>query len=153
MSNSALDNLTIRAAELADTEALAGLITQLGYETRGSEMKMRLETIERDARYRTFVAVNAGKICGMIGTVCFYGYEHNNPGGRIIALVVREDVRGRDVGRRLIVAAENDFAQRGITRVAVNTRFTRKKAHAFYEKAGYTANGFRFVKDLPGGAD
>jgi hypothetical protein len=33
--------------------------------------------------------------------------------------------------------------------VAVNTRFERKEAHEFYEKTGYTRNGFRFVKELP----
>jgi GNAT superfamily N-acetyltransferase len=153
MSEGALVDLVIRSAELTDADALAGLMTQLGYETRASEMKMRLETIATDPRYRTFVAVTAGRICGMIGTFCYYSYEHNNPGGRIIALVVGEEMRGRGVGQRLIAVAENDFAQRNITRVAVNTRFAREKAHQFYEKAGYTANGFRFVKNLPGGAD
>jgi PhnO protein len=89
----------------------------------------------------------------MIGTFSYSSYEHNNPGGRIMALVVSEEMRGRGVGRKLIVAAENDFAQRNIQRVAVNTRFTRKDAHKFYERAGYTSNGFRFVKDLATSAD
>jgi GNAT superfamily N-acetyltransferase len=62
-------------------------------------------------------------------------------------------MRGRGVGLALIAVAEKDLAQKNISRVAVNTAFERKKAHEFYEKAGYTRNGFRFVKELPMAAD
>ena len=153
MSEGGDADLSVRAAELADAETLAGLMTELGYDTRSSEMKMRLETIAQDSRYRTFVAVREGKVCGMIGTFCYYGYEHNDPGGRIIALVVSEEARGAGIGRRLVAVAEHDFGQRNIRRVAVNTRFTRKEAHKFYERLGYTSNGFRFVKNLATAAD
>ena len=60
---------------------------------------------------------------------------------------------GWGVGRALISAAENDFSDRNITRLAVNTRFTREEAHKFYESLGYTRNGFRFVKTLSALAD
>ena len=142
-------DLTIRAAEAADAEALADLMTQLGYETRTSEMQMRMEAILSNKNYATFVAVNEGKICGMIGTFTCYTYEHNSPSARILALVVLEEMRGRGVGQALIAAAERDLAQRNIRRVAVDARFERKEAHEFYEKLGYTRNGFRFVKELP----
>jgi GNAT superfamily N-acetyltransferase len=146
-------DLVIRLAEESDAEAMAVLMTQLGYDTRTSEMKMRMETIARDSRYRTFVAVRIGKICGMIGTLSYASYEHNNPGGWIMALVVLDGMRGRGVGKKLITAAESDFAQRNIRRIAVNTRFTRKEAHKFYENCGYSSNGFRFVKNLAAAAD
>ena len=146
-------DVTIRAPEATDVEALADLTTQLGYETRASEMQMRMEAILADKNYATFVAVSKGKVCGMIGTFTCYSYEHNSPSGRILALVVSEKVRDRGIGRALIAAAERDLAQRNIRRVAVNTRFERKEAHEFYEKAGYTRNGFRFVKELPMPAD
>ncbi|PYK84291.1 MAG: GNAT family N-acetyltransferase [Verrucomicrobia bacterium] len=146
-------DVTIRVAEAADVEALADLMTQLGYETRASEMQMRMEAIRADRNYATFVAVSKGKVCGMIGTYTCYSYEHNSPSGRILALVVSEKMRGRGVGHALIAVAEKDLAQKNISRVAVNTRFERKEAHEFYEKAGYTRNGFRFVKELPMSAD
>jgi GNAT superfamily N-acetyltransferase len=146
-------DVSIRRAEMADAAALADLMTQLGYPTRASEMEMRMETIRSDKNYATFVAVSEGKVCGMIGTFTCYSYEHNNPGGRILALVVSEKVRGKGVGRALIAAAEADFAQRNVRRVAVNTRFERTKAHEFYEGVGYEKNGFRLVKELPMSAD
>ena len=153
MSEGPDGDLTVRAAEMADTEALASLMTELGYPTRGSEMQMRLEVIAKDPQYRTFVAVRAGKVCGMIGTFCYYGYEHNNPGAKILALVVAENCRAGGVGRRLIAAAENDLAQRNIRRLIVDTRLEREGAHKFYESAGYVRNGFRFVKNLAAAAD
>jgi ribosomal protein S18 acetylase RimI-like enzyme len=146
-------DVTVRRAEMSDAAALADLMTQLGYPTRTSEMEMRLEAIHADKNYATFVAVKAGKVCGMIGTRISYSYEHNSPGGAILALVVSENMRGRGVGHALIAAAENDFAQRNIRRVAVYTHVRRTEAHEFYEKAGYARNGLRFVKELPVSAD
>ncbi|HME89720.1 MAG TPA: GNAT family N-acetyltransferase [Chthoniobacterales bacterium] len=146
-------DLTIRGVEARDMNALADLMTQLGYETRASEMQMRMETILKNKNYATFVAVTGGKVCGMIGTFTCYSYEHNSPGARILALVVSDKIRGRGVGQALIAAAEKDLAQKNIKRLAVNTRFERKEAHEFYEKLGYTRNGFRFVKELPMPAD
>ena len=146
-------DISVRRPERADAAALAELMTQLGYPTRTSEMEMRMETIGADKNYATFVAVSEGKVCGMIGTVTRYSYEHNNPGAKILALVVSDQMRGRGVGHALIAAAENDLVQRNVRRVAVNTHFRRTEAHEFYEKIGYTKNGFRLVKELPVAAD
>ena len=146
-------DFTIRAPEAGDMEALADLMTQLGYETRASEMEMRMETIFTNKNYATFVAVSEGKVCGMIGTYTCYTYEHNSPSARILALIVSEKMRGRGVGEALIAAGEKDLAQKNIRRVAVNTHFNRIRAHEFYEKLGYTKNGFRLVKELPMPAD
>jgi ribosomal protein S18 acetylase RimI-like enzyme len=139
----------IRAAEMNDAAALAQLMCELGYETTKSEMQMRMERIVIDERCRTFVAVRDGEVCGMIGTVTYPSYEHNDPSGRILALAVLSTMRRRGIGRALIATAEKDFAQRGIKRIALNTRLTRKNAHKFYESLGYDRNGFRFTKDLP----
>jgi ribosomal protein S18 acetylase RimI-like enzyme len=146
-------DLTVRPVEAKDIDALADLMTQLGYETRVSEMQMRMETILANKNYATFVAISDGKVCGMIGTFTCYTYEHNSPSGRILALVVSEKMRGKEIGRALIAAAEKDLAQKNIKRVAVNARFERTGAHEFYEKLGYKKNGFRLVKELPLPAD
>jgi GNAT superfamily N-acetyltransferase len=141
-------DLTIRVAGINDAAALAQLMCELGYETTKSEMETRLERIATDEHYRTFVAVCDGKVCGMIGTFTSLSYEHNDPGGRILALVTLRTMRRHGIGRALIATAEKDFAQRGIRRVALNTRLTRDDAHKFYESLGYERNGWRFVKQL-----
>jgi len=141
-------DLTIRVAETDDAAALTQLMCELGYETTKSEMQVRLERIAADERYRTFVAVHAGEVCGMIGTLASFSYEHNDPGGRILALVTLKTMRRCGIGRALIATAEKDFVQREIRRVALNTRLRRDDAHKFYESLGYERNGWRFVKQL-----
>ncbi len=153
MSDSKDVDVAVRRSEVADAAELADLMTQLGYPTRASEMEMRMETICADKNYATLVAVSEGKVCGMIGIFTCYTYEHNGPSGRILALVVSEKMRGCGVGQALIAAAEEHLARRNIRRVAVNTHFRRERAHEFYEKLGYTKNGFRLVKELPMPAD
>jgi ribosomal protein S18 acetylase RimI-like enzyme len=143
-----LFDLTVRVAEVNDAAALAQLMCELGYETTESEMQMRLERIANDDRYRTFLAVRDGKVCGMIGTLTSLSYEHNDLGGRIVALVTLGTMRRHGIGRALIASAEKDFAQRGIRRIALNTRLAREDAHKFYESLGYERNGWRFVKQL-----
>jgi len=141
-------DLKIRDGELSDAPELAALMCELGYETTIAEMESRLISILNDPRYKTLVALNNDKICGMIGTVSASSYLHNDLNGRIIALVVSRESRQRGIGARLIAAAEKNFIQRGITRVTLTTRFEREEAHQFYEKVGYARTGFRFAKNL-----
>jgi ribosomal protein S18 acetylase RimI-like enzyme len=140
--------ITIRDAKLSDAPSLAILMCELGYETTSAEMRQRLKPILRDARFRTFVAEIDNTVCGVIGTLTHPSYEHNNPPGKIIALVVSKQQRRGGIGRALIAAAEEDFVRRGVTRVALTTRFAREDAHRFYEALGYSRTGFRFAKDL-----
>ena len=139
----------IRDAELNDAPELAVLMCELGYETKRTEMETRLKLILSNPAYKTFVAIMDGCVCGMIGTLTYPSYEHNDPSGRILALVTLSAARRRGIGRALIATAEKDFAQRGIRRVALDTRLSREDAHNFYELLGYERNGWRFVKQLP----
>jgi ribosomal protein S18 acetylase RimI-like enzyme len=141
--------LTIRHAKFNDAPELAVLMCELGYETERTEMETRLKLILSNPAYRTFVAIMDGSVCGMVGMLTYSSYEHNNPSGRILALVTSSTARRRGIGRALIATAEEDFAQRGISRVALDTRLTREDAHKFYESLGYERNGWRFVKQLP----
>jgi len=139
----------IRDANLSDASELAVLMCELGYETKPTEMETRLKSVLSNPAYKTFVAVLDGRLCGMIGTFAYPSYEHNDPGGRILALVTSSAARRRGIGRALVATAEKDFAQRGVGRVALDTRLTREDAHKFYESLGYERNGWRFVKQLP----
>jgi len=141
-------DLIIRYAQPGDAAALAQLMCELGYETTKSEMQIRLQRIATDQRYRTFVAVCDGNVCGMIGTLTYPSIEHNDPSGRIVALVILRTMRRRGIGRALLATAEKDFAQRGIRRIRLNTQLAREDAHKFYESLGYERNGWRFVKQL-----
>lgn len=138
----------IRDAESNDALEVAVMMCELDYETKRTEMETRLKLILSNQAYKTFGAVMDGCVCGMIGTLTYPSYEHDDPSGRILALVTLSAARRRGIGRALIATAEKDFAQRGIRRVALDTRLTREDAHKFYESLGYQRNGWRFVKQL-----
>jgi len=139
----------IRDTELNDAPEFAVLMCELGYQTDRTEMEMRLALILLNPAYKTFVAIMDGSVCGMIGTLTYPSYEHNDASGRILALVTSSTARRRGIGRALIATVEKDFAQRGIRRVSLDTRLTREDAHKFYQLLGYERNGWRFVKQLP----
>src|SRR6266480_5484932 len=104
----------IHAAELTDAAELAVLMSQLGYETNRTEMERRLKSILCNPACKTFVAIMNGCVCGMIGTLTYPSYEHDDPSGRILAIVTLNVARRRGIGRALIATAEKDFAQRRI---------------------------------------
>lgn len=141
-------DLAIREGEPSDASEMAALICELGYETTPTEMEDRLRSILPDSAYKTYVAIIDGRICGMIGTLAQASYEHNDLSGRILALVTSDTTRRRGVGRALMAAAEENFARRGIRRIALDTRLTRADAHKFYQALGYERSGYRFVKDI-----
>jgi hypothetical protein len=55
-------------AIVADSEAIARLVSELGYPTSTSQMQRRLETILNYDDYLTVVACEGGEIVGFIGT-------------------------------------------------------------------------------------
>jgi ribosomal protein S18 acetylase RimI-like enzyme len=142
-------SIATRPAKLSDAPALAALMRELGYETSNAQMHSRLQPVLKNASYRTIVAEVDNNLCGMIGTLTHACHEHNDPSGKIVALVASKKQRRRGVGRALVAAAEKDFARSGVTRVTLTTRFERESAHRFYEARGYAKTGFRFAKDLP----
>ena len=148
MSQQSNVSVRIREAQLRDAPKMAALMCELGYKTTSSEMRQRVKSILNDARYGTLVAEIDNEVCGMIGMVTHMSHEHNDPSGKIIALVVSKKQRRSGVGRALIAAAEKNFAKRKVTRVTLTTRFERKEAHRFYEGLGYSRAGFRFAKNL-----
>jgi ribosomal protein S18 acetylase RimI-like enzyme len=148
LPNERVFDLAIRAAEMNDAAALAQLMCELGYETSAAEMRQRLESILSDARCRTFIGEIDNQICGMVGTLTHVSHEHNDPSGKIIALLVSKELRRSGIGRALVAAAEKDFANRGVRRVSLTTRFEREEAHQFYTAVGYLKTGFRFAKEL-----
>jgi ribosomal protein S18 acetylase RimI-like enzyme len=134
---------------LNDAPEFAVLMCELGYETKRTEMETGLELILSNPASKTFVAIMDDSVCGMIGTLTYPSYEHNDASGRMLALVTSSTARRREIGRALIATVEKDFAQRGIRRVSLDTRLTREGAHKFYQLLGYERNGWRFVKQLP----
>jgi ribosomal protein S18 acetylase RimI-like enzyme len=140
---------SLRPASLSDVEALAGLVTELGYPTSLEEMRVRLQAVLEDADYDTFVARVGERVVGFVGTRLGPVYEANGLQGQIMALVVAEGYRRSGIGRSLMRAALENLEVRGATSTIVNTGNQRAGAHAFYEALGFVFTGRRYRKSKP----
>ena len=138
----------IRDAVAADALPIATLMTELGYTTTEAEMRTRLSTIGADSNFRTLVAATDTAVVGVAGVGIAPFYERNGTYGRLLALAVTEAYRSSGIGRVLVEAAEAWLIERGATAIVVGTGHHRRRAHRFYERAGYKSTGIRYVKEL-----
>jgi len=136
----------VREARPADSEAIAGLLVQLGYEVSTADVRRRLTDL-RKANQPLLVADRSG----LIGCLTWHVtpvIHRPRPVGRITMLVVAEDERGGGVGSLLVAAAEERLRALGCGLVEVTSNMKRMRAHAFYERLGFERTSYRFAKTL-----
>jgi GNAT superfamily N-acetyltransferase len=142
--------LSIREYKSTDVEALAELMSDLGYPTSLENMKIRMEFIESNSLYFTFVAVIEEQVVGMIGVRLVYYYEGDGILAQISALVTRKQHQGKGIGKSLIQFVEDWAKGKGSVHLYLTSGIKpeRLKAHEFYKKMGFDITGYRFVKAL-----
>jgi GNAT superfamily N-acetyltransferase len=143
----------IRPARSADAEAINALLDQLGYRQEGqATTAARVQTWVDDPASAAYVADDQGDLQGVIAVHISPFFERDGTWGRIVALVVSGQARGRGVGSRLVAAAESFAADHGCLRMEVTSGDQRPDAHKFYQRRGYvdqTGKSSRFLRDLP----
>jgi GNAT superfamily N-acetyltransferase len=140
----------IRAATLADAEALASLCCQLGYPADQSAIARRLGDVA--GRGVVLVAIDPQ------GAV--RGFAHAQPRRLLVAdpfvelaaLVVDETARGSGAGAALLSAVEAWTREQGIADMRVRSNVIRERAHRFYLREGYIEKKRQavFVKHFTG---
>jgi GNAT superfamily N-acetyltransferase len=140
--------MQVRAVNLADCDSLALLMSQLGYPTTPAQMAERLEAVQENSEYGSFVGEMGGRVVGMIGLRVGHLYELSGAYGQIMVLVVAEDMRNRGIGKLLIEAGEDWLKSQGAGFVMLTSARTRPDAHRFYERLGYQSTGIRLTKTL-----
>jgi GNAT superfamily N-acetyltransferase len=139
--------LTIRDAQAADAEPIAGLLAQLGYPTEANAVGSRLERL-RIVGDRVVVAELDGAAVGLAHLQVVPAIEHERPVARIAALVVDAQHRGRGIGRALVEELEAEARARGCGLLFLTTSELRDDAHAFYEQLGFVQSGRRYGRTL-----
>jgi GNAT superfamily N-acetyltransferase len=142
-----MPEIKLRSALEGDAEELARLTTELGYPTSADEMSTRLHAILLRSDYFTAVADSEQEVVGYVGAAVGHLYERNGSYGRVVALVVSEQHRGRGIGKALLQFAEDWMWSCGASVVVVNSGDHRADAHHFYESQGYRRTGLRFAKE------
>lgn len=143
-------NVLVRRMDDEDMEALVELMAQLGYPVGCDVLAQRLAVISGLADYETLVAEVNGAVAGFVGMCKGFAYKANGAYVRVLALVVHDAFRGKGVGERLMVAAEDWGRAQGCVTVTLNSgnRLERVGAHRFYERIGFVARSTGFSKRI-----
>jgi GNAT superfamily N-acetyltransferase len=138
---------TIRDAAPVDAEAIAGLLTQLGYPSEPAAVEARLDRL-RIVGDRVVVAEVEGSVAGLAHLQVSPAIERDRPAAKLGALVVDEGRRGQGIGRSLVAAMEAEARRRGCELLFLTTAERRDHAHAFYERVGLEYTGRRYSRTL-----
>ena len=131
-------NFRLRPAAMADAPQLAELCGQLGYPSTAAEVEARLRAIPAGDEHAIFVAENSeGKLVGCIHVFLMHAVEIDTQ-AEILGLVVDGDCRSMGVGKSLLAGAEEWARERGVRIIGLRSNVIRERAHAFYEREGYT---------------
>jgi GNAT superfamily N-acetyltransferase len=138
----------IRHFRPPDADQLAVLCGQLGYAAK--TLRIRVFAKRRFKGAALLVASDGKQLVGFVGVAVIPMIHDQNLLGRMTALVVREGVRGKGVGKKLVAAAETFARRQGCSRMEVTSgqRPEREVAHRFYEGQGYKDRPRRFVKAI-----
>jgi GNAT superfamily N-acetyltransferase len=135
----------VRRAAAGDVPAIAALLGDLGYPVPDDRLAARLGRLPETT---TVLVADDGGVVGMAAVDVRQGIEHEEPRGRVIAFVVRENARGRGVGRALMDAVETAAREAGSPDLHVTSGAHRGDAHAAYRALGFEQTGLRFGKRL-----
>jgi GNAT superfamily N-acetyltransferase len=136
--------VSIRRLSVDDAEAAAGLSGQLGYSCSAEDLRERIEELSRTADRVAFAAVTAGQIIGWIDAAMERHLQYA-ASAVIGGLVVREDMRGLGVGKRLCLEVEEWARSKSVPVVRVRSQIKREAAHRFYLRDGYRKVKTSFV--------
>jgi len=137
----------IRPANPADASSMSALFAQFEHPTPAEPIPARLARLRAHEGEALVASDNTG-LLGIATTQIVWSLVADGPFAMLTALVVREDTRGRGVGRALIDAVEAWARDHGAGRVVVTTALRRAGAHAFYERLGFEFTGRRYVKSI-----
>ena len=128
----------IRAAQAPDHARMAELAGQLSYPSAPEEIARRLQGINGSADAAVFVAeLDGGEIAGWIA-VFVYRTVEADARAEVSGLVVDERFRSQRVGEHLLARAEEWAREAGCQAIGLRSNVIRERAHAFYERHGYT---------------
>ncbi len=130
-------SLKIRRAKAADVPRIAELSGELGYPTSVQEMRQRFGRIEPPSRHAVFVAEFENMVVGWIHVSITPLLEVARR-AEVNGLIVAEHHRSLGAGAKLLDAAEVWARGKECQGMSVRSNVIRDRAHAFYERQGYT---------------
>jgi GNAT superfamily N-acetyltransferase len=144
--NKGMGKIAIQKAEAHHAPQIARLLGQLGYPNRPGEVREKISALSASEADRIWIAQFGGKPVGLLAFHLTPLLHAPGNLGRITALVVDGQFRGKGVGRRLVETAERWGWKRNCTRIELTSGVERTQAHQFYQDLGYAVESKRFIK-------
>lgn len=126
---------TCRNTTKKDIEQLHSLMIELGYSINKIELLDRMEKIKLQGNKLIVVEEN-GVIVGVVQALIDIRLAEGKV-GEIVSLVVRNESRGKGVGKILLTRAKEFLIESGCTSFRVRANVTREDAHQFYKALGF----------------
>ena len=141
--------MLIRPARREDAAVIANLATELGYPTKESEMKRRIEKLLQSSTYFLAVAEYQSRVIGWVAAEKRLLLESGER-AEIVGLIVTSSARRRGTGLALVKAAEKWAMEQGMPSISVRSNVARVESHPFYERLGYvrTKTQHAYAKQL-----
>lgn len=140
--------MTIRTGELADSGAIAALLTELGYPTTAALVAANLPRQLAHPDAALLVAVENGAVVGFIALNFIPQLALAGDYCRISYFCVASEARSRGIGAALEAAACDLARARGCDRMEVHCHSRRERAHPFYYRQGYLESPKYLTKPL-----
>lgn len=138
--------LSVRPARPADSEAIAALVTGLGFATAAKDMEGRLSALKKGRE--TPLVADQGEVIGVLAWHVTPVLHRPRPVGRITMMAVAEGERRRGVGRALVEAACERLRAEGCGLIEVTSNVDLSGAHGFYRRLGFERTSYRFAREL-----
>ena len=131
-------NCEIRECVLADTESIFELNrSEMGYDYSLEETKQNIKELLLSAHDKIYVAVVDGSVVGYVHANDYkliYAPAMKN----IMGIAVSSKYKKMGIGKELLVAVETWAKADGAKGVRLVSGASRKEAHMFYERCGYS---------------
>lgn len=132
-----MHEIMIREANIGDTREIAQLSGELGYPSSTEEINCRVNQIMKSSQNTVFIAVASDDtVVGWIHvfeTIRLTSEKFLEIGG----IVVSENYRHRGIGKSLLAYAERWAVEKGLAKIRVRSRTSRKDAHSFFVNSGF----------------
>ncbi len=95
--------------------------------------------------YKIYVAEEGGRIVGSFALLVMLNLGHcGAPSAIVEEVVVDPQMQGRGVGAAMMRAAMDLARDKGCYKLVLSSNAKRVRAHAFYERLGFTRHGISF---------
>lgn len=132
-----------RRATYEDIPSLVRLLQQLfcvesDFDFDADKHRKGLELLIASTKDVVLVAVDEGRVVGMLTCQVAISTVQGGLAGVVEDVVVDSELKGRGIGKKLLMALEEWAKLQGITRLQLLADQDNKPALQFYEKAGWS---------------